>query len=303
MSRWFTASVDAEWTNIEGWGRDIACQLPLDALETTSYYYEAKGVSFYSRPGTDVRKGVLQWLRNVWQGTKLLQEEKVTSQMQLLTLHCPSVPGCRAKFGCESSGASEKGFQIEIIGFGGGTKHTSEYNETLLLSAEGRCVEIWMPVTYLVRKYQITRAPAVITERTFHTVDPVGMGEDVEVKPSACGSGGCTVVRSFDRPQQKFSLVPDSVLEKSIAYGVGSVATASVGVELPSLAKASLEARIVFNYKVSYWFELRGPGRFLAYEISYVPTQEGVEGQRLAMRRTLLKSPGYAWRWGPEAAD
>lgn len=297
LSNWLFSCLPKEWKAVEDWGYHIASQLPVDILENTPYYFDVQGIHLQSRPGTDNRERIIQWLKRIWHRTELLDEKKVTSHMRLLTLHCPAAPGCKTAFECDAKSASEESFRIEIIGFGSGSKHISEYNETLLLSAAGRCVEIWVPVIYSVRRYHALRLSKKEIGNIFYTVDPISIGEDVEVKRAPCSGGKCAIIAAFDEPQASFSLVANSAVEKNIAYDVGSTVTADMGVQLPSVATATLTAMVVFNYRVSYRFELHGPGHFLAYNVSYLPKREEVPKQHSPTKRTLIRAPGYAWKW------
>lgn len=303
------------WPSVNDWALHLASQFPIDTLDRTGYqamwshlgqpdtgvqfpepvyYKEADAQAWLAKQ----KKRVLEWIKTVLEHSEVVDVRSGQSRMRLLDLHCPAVPGCRTVFGRKREQEGNTGFRIEILGFGSGSKHNAAFKDTLVLSAEERCLEVWVPVEYTVTVHKYNRPRDRQAENCFYTVDPTGIGDDIEVKPAPCHGNRCSVIPPHGSPKATYTLPKGAKVDKAIAYELGSSMSTTIGVELPWSIQVGLEATISFQYSVDYQFELTGPGDFSAYEISYgLPAMRSGVNLLQQGPETTVKTLGYAWEW------
>lgn len=292
--------INTNWPQVMGWTRGLAHQLPIETLGNTPFYYEAANIHHQPSSASswlaEQKKTVFEWLNGLLEHTELTEEQTGSTRMRLLDLHCPALPGCSTTFGRSRETGNKNGFQMEIMGFGGGSKHTATFSDTLVMSAKEQCVEVWVPLRYTAKQYRLGKASKG-KEELIHTVKPTGIGDDIEIIPAQCKGQKCSVISSFDQPKSTYTLTSAATMNKEIRYEAGSSMKTLIGIALPWNFKIGIEANISFNYAVEYSFNLAGPGNYSAYEISYLSSIPDANKNIAQESRTLIETPGFAWEW------
>jgi len=301
-----TSDINMNWSYVRDWTRSLAYQLPVEALGNTPFYYDATNI--HHQPSnvaswlTEEKETIFEWLNGLRRHMELTEERSGSTRVRLLDLHCPTLPGCSTTFGRSRETAEQNGFQMEIMGFGGDSKHTSTFSDTLVISASEQCLEVWVPVSYTAKRYRLNKASTKSKEQFIYTVKPARVGDDLEILPAKCKGEKCSIISSFEKPKVTYTLTAAATMRKGIKYKAGCSMKTLIGIDLPWNFKIGLEANILFNYDVEYSFNLAGPGNYFAYDISYLSPSLHTNDNGALESRTLIETLGFAWEWKKDAA-